>query len=311
MTFQRQDIRGFAVPTPTPFKHGGAIDEACTRELAELYVQAGVDAMFVLGSFGNGPAQRPEERKRVAELFLETANGRVPMIIQVGCVDPQTTAELGVHAREHGADAIGIVGPYYYNDRNEWELIEHFRYVDQEVGLPILIYNNAEYQGYDITPELMLKIREAVPNVFATKLAAGTTDYIKRYLAVLKDFSAFIPARNFPTCLIEGVQLAGTINPGMATWPELGVEQIRAYQSGDLLKTVEMHKRTSEFMSALSPFREHGRGLFCEVLKARGVAIEQYPRWPTKPFTDDERARLREALLKIGFPVKERVAAGV
>ena len=312
MAFSKNDIRGFVVPTPTPFKHGGTVDEACIRELVDMYHKAGVDSMFVLGSFGNGPALKPEERKRVAEVFLEAANGRVPMMIHVGCVDPQTTAELGVHAREHGADAIGVVGPYYYNDRNDWELAEHFRYVDQAVGLPIMIYNNAEYQSYDLTPERMSKIRDAVPNVFGTKLAAGTTDYIKRYLAIMKQpFSAFIPSDNFPTCIIEGVQLAGTINPPLANWPELGMELMRAFQSGDLLKTVEVHKRVGKFMAVLAPFREHGRGTTCEVLKARGISIEQYPRWPTKPFTDDERTRLREGLAKVGFPVKEKVAAGV
>lgn len=306
----KEEVKGFVVPIPTPFHSAdGSPDEACLRELVDMYMDAKVDAFFVLGSFGNGPAMRPEERKRVAEVVLDRVNNRVPVLIQVGCPDPQTTAELGEHARDHGADGIAIVGPYYYNDRTDWEMVEHFRYIDQRVGLPILIYNNAEYQGYDITPQLMNQMRQAAPNIFGSKLAAGNTDRAKSYLAQLKQpFSAFIPANNFPEALVEGVKLAGTINPPLACFPELGVEHTNAFLSGDLLRLAEVHQRVGKFMAAVAPFKAHARGAWCEVLKARGIHIEQYPRWPSLPFTEEERRQLRANLAKTGFPVREAVA---
>lgn len=304
-------IRGFVVPVPTPFHEGGRVDEDCVKELMDLYVATKVDALFLLGSFGNGPALRPEERKRVAEVALSQLKGRLPVMVHVGTVDPQTACELGQHARDHGADAIAVVGPYYYNDRPEWEIIEHFRLIGKAVGLPMLVYNNAAYSGYDISPGLMEKLREAAPNIFGSKLAAGTTDQAIRYLGALKQpFSAFIPANNFVEALMRGVKLAGTINPPLASWPELGIQLTESFAKEDLVKTVDVQKRTYAFMGVTGPFRAHGRGTTCELFRARGVPMEQYPRWPTLPFTAEERTRLRDGLERVGFPVvRERAKA--
>lgn len=303
------EIRGFVVPVPTPFHVGGRFDEECFRFLIDMYIDAGVDAMFFLGSFGNGPALKPDERIRVAEVAIDQVRGRVATMIHVGTVDPQTACELGVHARDCGADVIAVVGPFYYNDHREWEIIEHFRLIDEAVGLPIMVYNNAEYSGYDIPPALMNKLRAAAPHIFGSKLAAGTTAQAKQYLAAMQPpFSAFIPADNIATALVQQVKIAGTINPPLAAWPELGIELIRAFQAEDILKTVELQRRADAFTAAMAAARTHGRGAQCAVMQARGWPIKQYPRWPTEPFTEEEIRKLHAALENVGFPVKQAVA---
>jgi 2-dehydro-3-deoxy-D-pentonate aldolase len=308
MTRSSDEIRGFTVPVLTPFHVGGAVDEEGLRKLVDFYIDAGVDAMFFLGSFGNGPALKPEERKRVAEVAIEQVAGRVATMVHVGAVDPQTTVELGVHARECGADVIAVVGPYYYSDHTEWEIINHFRMVDEAVGLPILVYNNKEYSGYDMPPPLMNKIRRAAPHIFGSKLAAGNVDQAKRYLAAMEPpFSSFIPINNIATALVQQVKLTGSISPPLAAWPELGIELIRAYEAEDILKTVELQRKADAFSRAGAAVRGHGRGSQCAVMQARGLPIEQYPRWPTEPITDEQRRQLHADLAAVGYPVREAV----
>ena len=155
----RKTVKGLVMPIPAVFDGKGEPDLPMMEKLTDWYLGAGVHGFFVLGSQGQGPACRIDQRKAVAETVVRRVNRRVPVIVQVGAVEPYTCIELGMHAKEIGADAIGVVGPYYYNDHNEWELIEHYRMVDGAVGLPMLLYNNTAYSGYPITPNLMAKLR--------------------------------------------------------------------------------------------------------------------------------------------------------
>jgi 4-hydroxy-tetrahydrodipicolinate synthase len=69
------------------------------------------------------------------------------VIIQVGTADPYSSMEFAEHARAAGADAIGVVGPYYYANRTEYELIKHYKLIDNAAKLPILLYNNPQYSA--------------------------------------------------------------------------------------------------------------------------------------------------------------------
>jgi len=146
----RKTVKGLVMPIPAVFDGKGEPDLPMVEKLTDWYLDCGVHGFFVLGSQGQGPACRIDQRKAVAETIVRRVNKRVPVIVQVGAVEPYTSIELGLHAKEIGADGIGVVGPYYYSDRNEWELIEHYKVVDKAVGMPMLLYNNPEYSGYPI-----------------------------------------------------------------------------------------------------------------------------------------------------------------
>ncbi|MDH3242339.1 MAG: dihydrodipicolinate synthase family protein, partial [Alphaproteobacteria bacterium] len=175
-------FKGLVAPIPAVFDGKGEPDLDMIGKLADWYLDAGAHGFFVLGSQGQGAATTIEQRKAIGEKVVKQVAGRVPVIVQVGAVDPYTSMELGAHAKEIGADAIGIVGPYYYSDRNEWELIEQHKQVDAATGLPILLYNNPQYSGYPTPPAMMKKLKEACPNVFGSKLANGNLGQAKNYL---------------------------------------------------------------------------------------------------------------------------------
>lgn len=295
-------IRGMVIPLPTPFFENGKVDEEVLLELTEFYIKAGVHALFILGSFGQGPALAPEQRKRVAEITLKQINRRVPAMVHVGAVDPYTCIELGAHAKEHGADAIAVVGPYYYSDRKEGELVEHYRMVDQAVGLPILIYNNPEYQGYRIAPALMTRMVEAVPRIFGSKLAKGSVDEAQQYLRVLpKGFTVFAPAGSmFPGMLVG---ISGTISPPLSPYPELGIRMVKAIEDRDWVKATSLQLKIFDFLEVVSPaFAKYGRIAQCEALRYRGFKIKRFPRWPVPPLPEGERKKLFGGLERLDVP---------
>lgn len=270
-------IRGIVIPVPTPFDYDGEIDEPVFRDLLDYYIAEGVNALFLFGSFGQGPAMYPEQRKRGLEIAIDQIRGRVPTIVHVGAVEPFTSVELGRHAIKLGVDAIGVVGPFYYN-RGPDAVVEHYRYIDQALGAPLLIYNNPETQGYPMPPALMKRIVDAAPNAFGSKLATGGVDDAMRYRGVLgPDFALFALA----TALIPGlmVGITGTISPGLALGPRIGVDLVRAFDAGDIQRAMELQ---IQILEAAARPREGGgnRASQAEGLRRLGFDIKAYPRWP-------------------------------
>jgi dihydrodipicolinate synthase/N-acetylneuraminate lyase len=292
-------FRGLIIPIPTVFDGQGEIDAPAMEQLTNWYLDKGVDGFFVLGSQGQGPACRIDQRKLVAETVIGQVNGRVPVVIQVGAVDPYTSMELATHARQAGADAIGIVGPYYYSDRSEWEIIEQHKQVNEAGQLPMFLYNNPGYSGYPTPPERMLKLRDVIPGVFGAKLALGTLEEAGEYITALgQDFNIFIPVGQ----LIEGMKIGvcGSIAAGVPiTVPEIGVALVKAIRSGDMAAAENIQKRLQEHSKRTASLRDYGRATTLVGLQQRGLPIKQYPRWRTKEMTDDDRTLMDTSIKQV------------
>jgi 4-hydroxy-tetrahydrodipicolinate synthase len=293
----RKTVKGLVIPIPAVFDGKGEPDLPMIEKLTDWYLDSGVHGFFILGSQGQGPACRIDQRKAVAETVVRRVNSRVPCIVQIGAVEPYTSIELGLHAKQIGADAVGVVGPYYYSDRNEWELVEHYKVVDQAVDMPMLLYNNPEYSGYPIPPAMMAKLREAVPNIFAAKLAMGNIDQAINYLRVLsREFVIFIPITQMLPGMLIGV--AGSIAAGSpVTVPEIGVQLIEAVWENNLDRAQKIQVLLLKHNERMAPIRSYGRRITLEGLRLRGLAVKEYPRWPTKPLSA-EHQKLYETNMK-------------
>jgi dihydrodipicolinate synthase/N-acetylneuraminate lyase len=283
-------IRGFIAPIPTVFDGKGEPDLAMIEKLADFFLAAGVHGFFVLGSLGMGPVCTNEQRKVVAETIVKRIARRVPVMVQVGATEPYSCVELAAHAEAIGADAIGVVGPYYFNNRTEWELIEHYRLIGAASKLPMLLYNNPLYSGYPCPPELMVKIRDVVPTVFGAKLARGNAVEAIRYLHRLGPiFNAFAPIE----VMVPGMQvgLCGSIAAGpVAMVPEVGVALIDACRAGNVSLALRLQVLMLEYYHRQESFwKNYGRGEYLEGWRLRGFDIVEYPRWPTRPMAETDR----------------------
>jgi dihydrodipicolinate synthase/N-acetylneuraminate lyase len=298
-------IRGMFVPVPTPFRLDGDLDEAMFAELVNHYIEVGGNALFLFGSVGQGAAMPATMRKRGLEVALDAASGRVPVVPNVGTVDPFTGRELGIHAREHGCIAVGLVGPYYYNDRSTTELVAHVKMVDDATNLPLFVYNNPAYQGYSIEPNMMAQIREAVPNMFGLKIAKGGISDILRYQSAMgPDFKLFAPQQNiFPGMLIGQ---AGSVSPPLTMAMDVGVALIRAIDDGDHDEALRIQMAIYRFSQSLAKLSKWGRSVQFEGLRHAGFDVQMYPRWPTVPMSDEARQELFDCI----DAVRSAVAVG-
>ena len=297
-------FRGVFQPLPTPFLDDGNVDYPVLEELVEFYISAGVNAFYVMGSSGQGPAMAVEQRKKVAEVVVKKTRHRIPVTIYIGAVDPYTSIELGKHARLLETEAVTIVGPYYYNDRSEWEIIEHIKMVDRAVELPVLIYNNPQYSGYDMSPSMIAKMCAEMPRIIGMKLAGGSIPLALRHLRAVPELSLFIPAHSLFPAMLLGIK--GTVSPPLMPFPELGVNIVRAVDKGDVIAATQEQMKLFEYQNmraAVSATYGRGGDVLVEFLRLRGIDIKHYRRWPTKPLAPEAKEHIQKIVEKFASPI--------
>jgi dihydrodipicolinate synthase/N-acetylneuraminate lyase len=279
-------ISGMFMPVPTPFEEDGSIDVPMFEEIIDTYIATGVDALMVAGSFGNGPAMSQDERKKIATLAIARVRGRVPLIVHCGTADPYTAIDLAEHAMKGGADGVAFVGPYYYSDHSPEEVRLHFKQIGRSIKAPIMLYNNPSYQGYKMTPEMMLKMCEDTPNIFGAKLAMGGVADVHMHRMVLgEDFGIYALSGSLMPGMLIGQ--TGAISPPLAARPDLGVALVRAMREKDYERARELQVAVLDFEGSLrepAVRREAGRGVQLASLREFGFKIKKYPRWPTGEF---------------------------
>lgn len=305
-----QSIRGMLLPIPTVFEEDGRIDQKLMEELVDYYVDAGVNALFVGGSFGQGPAMSLEERKQLSTIVTKRVAKRIPVVVHAGTADHFTTIELGKHSLQAGADALAFVGPYYYADHSPDEVREHFREVGKALKAPFMLYNNPKYQGYPISAQLMRQMRDDNPMIFGAKLAMGSIDEAKNYQRTVgADFRVFSLASTLFPGMLCGI--AGTVSPPLAVFPELGVELVRAIDRKDYVRALELQQEVVDFHSAFllpAVLKDCGRSIYRQGLIEQGFKVKRYPRWPTSEMSA-ERKEWLSGLIRQARSVLNKKAA--
>ena len=132
-------FKGSMVALITPFRNG-AVDEKAFQSFVDWQIGQGTQGVVPCGTTGKSPTLSHAEHKRVVELCVEAAKGRVPVIAGTGSNSTAEAIELTRHAKKAGADAALVVTPYY-NKPTQEGLYQHYKAINDAVDLPFLIYN--------------------------------------------------------------------------------------------------------------------------------------------------------------------------
>src|SRR5919201_796737 len=160
-------FRGSFTALVTPFKNG-SLDEAAFRALVNWQITEGTNGLVPVGTTGESPTLSHDEHKRVVEWCIEEAKGRVPVIAGAGSNSTKEAIELSQHAEKAGADAVLIVTPYY-NKPTQEGLYQHFKAINDAIGIPIIIYNIPPRSVIDMSVDTMKRL-------FDLKNIAGVKD---------------------------------------------------------------------------------------------------------------------------------------
>ncbi len=291
-----EKLRGVFIPLPTCFTESGDVDEDGIRQLVRFYLESGVQGLFALGTFGQGPALAPDERKRVARLILKSVGGRIPVIIHVGCADTPTTVALAKDAVDQGAPAIAVVPPYYF-DHTDDEVFAHYTTVYRAVRHPFFIYNNAVNSGYRMTASWTAKLTQEIPEVCGIKMSFVPLEQQLSFVRALPPSCAVFSGS--AVYLMPGVLwgLAGSIHPLTVAIPELLVKLWRSIEIRNLEEAVRLQAQVINFTATVADLaRQCGRSVLRECLRMRELPIRSFPRWPTKELATPDRKKLQDAL---------------
>ena len=289
-------LRGIYIPLPTPFTDTGAVDENAVLALTDFYLETGVHGLFVLGTFGQGPALTPDERKRVAKIVIDRVGGRIPVVIHAGTADTPTTIELAKDAKDKGADVVGVVPPYYFDHLDD-EVLGHYVAVYEAIKHPMFIYNNAVNSGYHMTAPWTVRLTKEVPEACGIKMSFIPMDPQLAFVRALPDTCAVFSGS--ASLIMPGVLwgLAGAIHPLTVAIPEMLVNLWDATVGGKLEQAVELQRRVIEFTATIGSLqRAAGRAVLRDSLKLRDLPVVSFPRWPTKDLSAEQTTMLKNAL---------------
>jgi 4-hydroxy-tetrahydrodipicolinate synthase len=163
-------FRGVLPALVTPFRDG-EVDEDAFVQLVERQIDGGVHGLVPVGTTGETATLSHEEHRRVVELCVTTAAGRVPVIAGAGSNSTEEAIELVRHAKTVGADAALVVTPYY-NRPSQQGLYAHYEAINDAVELPVIIYNVPSRTGVDISNDTLAKLAK-LPNMVGIKDATG------------------------------------------------------------------------------------------------------------------------------------------
>lgn len=284
-------MHGVITAMTTPFDAEGNVDVEGLKAQVNFAIEHGVDCLYPTGTTGEMYLMSVEERKLVARTVVEAAAGRVTVFIHVGSMKEEETVELAIHAKEIGADGIGVVTPSFFNVF-ERGMVGYYKRVGEAVGedFPIYVYNIPQLAHNDITPEMLNAICEEVPNVVGIKYSFPDFHRLMDYrecaggrLSVL--FGAddmFLPAL--------AVGCDGTVSGCSGPFPELFIAIRDKFNEGDMKGAYEAQKRANKAVRIMKGGAD--MSIFKTILAWRGVAAG-YCRKPLTNLTEDEKAALR------------------
>ena len=161
---------GAATALVTPFR-GNRIDFDALEKLIDRQIDAGIDALVLLGTTGEPASVTPPERSALVECAVARVGRRVPLIVGTGSNDTRTAVALSREAVQLGADGLLVVTPYY-NRTSPKGLAEHYNAVADSVDAPIIMYNVPSRTGMNLPPRIVAELARH-PNLCAVKEASG------------------------------------------------------------------------------------------------------------------------------------------
>jgi 4-hydroxy-tetrahydrodipicolinate synthase len=182
-------FRGSFTALVTPFQNG-KVDEKAFRALVVWQIDEGTNGLVPVGTTGESPTLSHDEHKQVVEWCVAEARGRVPVIAGAGSNSTREAIDLAQHAEKAGADAVLVVTPYY-NKPTQEGLYQHFKAINDAIGIPIILYNIPGRSVIDMSVDTMKRLYE-LKNIAGVKDATASMVRVSQQRAALgPEFTQF------------------------------------------------------------------------------------------------------------------------
>lgn len=293
------DIKGVIVPIITPFDSQGYIDGAATKKLVNYLIERGVKGLYPAGTTGEGTLLTFSERCLLAEIVVEAADGRIPVIVHTGSITTAETIKLTQQAHQIGAQAAAIIPPYFFGHGDE-ALFQHFATVAKQVpDFPIYLYNNPGVGNNNrISFDLVCRLVESCPNIVGMKDSSGSFEMLTRLSYKFGDKFNTASGGDGQILMGAAIGIDACVSGNANVAPELVVALHQAAAAGDL----PLAKKLQQQMDQVRDLLEDGRdlSLFKGMLARRGVPVGAV-RAPLLQASDAMIEQRWQVLMRLGL----------
>jgi 4-hydroxy-tetrahydrodipicolinate synthase len=291
----KTSFRGSFTALVTPFKNG-SLDEGAFRALIDWQINEGTNGLVPVGTTGESPTLSHDEHMKVVEWCVDQAKGRVPVVAGAGSNSTKEAIDFSRHAEEVGADAVLIVTPYY-NKPTQEGLYQHFKAINDAIGIPIIVYNIPARSVIDMSVDTMQRL-------FELKNIAGVKDATANVLRVSQQRAAMGPDFN-QLSGEDGTAIGfmahgghGCISVTSNVAPRLCAEFQGACLKGDYATALKLQDKLLPLHQNL--FIETNPAPAKYALSVLGKCAETV-RLPMVPLAEKSRQAVREAMVHAGL----------
>lgn len=288
-------FHGSIVALITPFKDG-KVDEKAFQSFVEWQVAQGTHALVPCGTTGESPTLSHDEHRRVVELCIEAAAGKVPVIAGAGSNSTLEAIELTRHAKEAGAAAALVVTPYY-NKPTQEGLYQHYKAIHDSADLPIIIYNIPGRSVIDMSVATMARLAK-LPNIVGVKDAtADLTRPIRTRLAIGPDFCQ-LSGEDATALAFNAQGGVGCISVTANIAPALCAAMQNAWAAGDLTEAYRLRDVLQPLHDAMFVETSPGPVKYAASLLGKASADT---RLPLVAVADSTREAVKAAMTGAGL----------
>lgn len=287
----------FLTPVVTAFDDNGKLDISANKAVYDRLILAGLDGLLIMGSAGEFYSLSMDERKKMIDLALSYAADRIKVILGTGCMTIQDSIELSQYAVQRGATDIILMSPYYFC-LSDQSIYEFFSQIADAVDCNIYLYNFPDRTGYDLKPELTLKLIAAHSNIVGYKDTVSDMAHTRRLINKVKpiypDFEIYSGFdENFSRNILSDGN--GAIGALSNVFPELFAEFVTATNSHDFSKLQSIQQNVDKLMS-LYDITDCFIPIIKKAMSLRGIAIKDNSRSPLLHVTAEQTKIIKEII---------------
>jgi dihydrodipicolinate synthase/N-acetylneuraminate lyase len=273
-------LHGALAAALTPLRDDDTLDEEAFAPYADFLAAGGLDGLLALGTTGESLLFSVPERRRVAELFVEAARGKLQVAVNAGAQSTADTVALAAHAAAAGADAVAVIAPPYFPLDDDSVLAHLSAAAGACAPTPFYVYEFARASGYAVSPAVLARLRKEAPNLAGMKVSDTPYEAFEPFLH--EGLDVFVGPEAFIGRGIEAGAV-GAVSALASAFPEHVARAVR-----------ERSDELAPLREALERFPRHAALKL--VVARRGVPMPPNVRAPLRRLTADEERGLFDAL---------------
>ena len=289
------DWRGTYSVMVTAFDDAGAVDLGAQARFTDWQITQGIHGLIPLGSTGEFLSMTDEERHNVARCVIDTAQGRVPVLVGAGAERTEDVIRYAQDAETLGADGVMIIPPFYSSPTTN-ELFRHYERIAAAISIPIMLYNNPATANVDLTPEIVAQLSQ-IDGVSYIKESTMDVTRVRDIIDLcgdrMKVFGGIMGFESFVNGAVGWVAVGSNVMPAaFARLFELTVDE------------QNYSKARALYSSLLPMIRMVGGHRYVAATKTALAMIDQpmgEPRSPRLPTPAEEMDEVRCVLQAVGL----------